>query len=89
MGELIGGLLGGLFGGGGRQQQQQDEYAQQLEDTQNKILKGMYERAQQRYWPIEDTALSSIWGRAQSLPAYAPQAEAVARKYSQPMTLNF
>lgn len=83
-------LLGGLFGGGARQQQQQqDQFAQQLEGTQNDILKAMFNRAQNTYWPIENQALSGISGRAQSTPFYAGQAEREASDLSKPINLSY
>lgn len=89
MWEAIGGLLGGLFGGGGGRQQQQDQYAQQLEQTQNDILTGMWNRAKTKYWPIEDVALPMIQGRAESAPGYATSALRAAKSFEQPIQLNY
>jgi hypothetical protein len=83
-------FFGSLFGGGAqRQQQQQDQYAQQLEQTQNNILNAMFNRAQNVYWPLEDVAIPQIKSRAQSLPFYAPQAEQVAATLAEPGHLSY
>jgi hypothetical protein len=49
----------------------------------------MFSRGKDKYFPLEDIALSGMGQRAQSLPTYAKDAMTFAKSVAEPMNLSY